>query len=94
MKSEYNIRLLLAPLKSKISRKDGSVVDGMSLLPSAFIVISSEGKGKNKVFHIKGGGYGHGVGMSQNGVRTMVQAGYGYKDILGHYYNGCEISYN
>ncbi len=94
VKSEYNIRLLLAPLKSKISRKDGSVVDGMSLLPSAFIVISSEGKGKNKVFHIKGGGYGHGVGMSQNGVRTMVQAGYGYKDILGHYYNGCEISYN
>lgn len=93
VKSEYNIRLLLAPLKSKISRKDGTVVDGMSLLPSAFMVITSEGKGKNKVFHIKGGGYGHGVGMSQNGVRSMVQAGYNYKDILGHYYTGCEVSY-
>ncbi|HZK02066.1 MAG TPA: stage II sporulation protein D, partial [Anaerovoracaceae bacterium] len=33
-------------------------------------------------------GYGHGVGMSQWGANGMAKAGYGYKEILQHYYNG------
>ena len=33
-------------------------------------------------------GYGHGVGMSQYGANGMANAGYGYKDILSHYYPG------
>ena len=33
-----------------------------------------------------GGGYGHGVGLSQNGVKGMVDAGYNYKQILNHYF--------
>ncbi len=39
-----------------------------------------------------GGGYGHGVGMSQNGVKGMIDAGYGYEDILKHYYKGISIT--
>jgi len=38
-------------------------------------------------------GYGHGVGMSQAGADAMARAGYGYEDILRHYYSGIEIEY-
>ena len=49
-----------------------------------------EKKGKNYKF--SGGGYGHGVGMSQNGVKTMVEKGYQWKEILKHYYQGIKIT--
>ncbi len=41
------------------------------------------------VFHVKG--YGHGVGMSQNGANGMAQHGYTYDQILKHYYTGVTI---
>ena len=36
-------------------------------------------------------GSGHGVGMSQYGASGMAKKGYGYKDILAHYYQGTEV---
>lgn len=89
--SEYNIRLLLAPTGSVITRNDGSVVNGLSLLPSAFFYIDTETDNGEKVFVLKGGGYGHGVGMSQNGASRMADSGYTYTDILEHYYKGCQV---
>ena len=41
--------------------------------------------------NIKTRGYGHGVGMSQYGSNEMAKAGYNYKDILKHYYNGTSL---
>jgi len=46
---------------------------------------------KNGAFEIKCLGYGHGVGMSQYGADFMARQGSGYKEILEHYYTGCEI---
>lgn len=43
----------------------------------------------NVLFNVNG--YGHGVGMSQYGANGMAKEGYGYKDILKHYYKNCEI---
>ena len=40
---------------------------------------------------VRGRGYGHGVGMSQWGARTMAQAGHGYRAILDFYYPGAEV---
>ena len=37
-------------------------------------------------------GFGHGVGMSQYGANAMAKAGADWKEILAHYYPGCEIS--
>ena len=37
-------------------------------------------------------GYGHGIGMSQYGANGMANAGYGYKDILSHYYPGTTLT--
>ncbi|MDO9567634.1 MAG: SpoIID/LytB domain-containing protein [Candidatus Desulfaltia sp.] len=38
-----------------------------------------------------GKGYGHGVGMSQWGANVMAQKGFGYQDILKHYYQSVKI---
>ncbi len=40
---------------------------------------------------ITGRGYGHGVGMSQWGARTMGQAGHDYRGILQFYYPGAAV---
>lgn len=39
-------------------------------------------------------GYGHGIGLSQDGANAMAQSGVKYKEIIKHYYNGCEIEEN
>ncbi len=36
-------------------------------------------------------GSGHGVGMSQYGANGMAKAGYGYQEILRHYYSGTTV---
>ena len=36
-------------------------------------------------------GYGHGVGMSQEGANLLAEEGYGYQSILAHYYPGTEL---
>jgi stage II sporulation protein D len=41
---------------------------------------------------VKGAGWGHGIGMSQYGAFGMAQQGKGYREILGHYYSGTEVS--
>lgn len=38
-----------------------------------------------------GGYYGHRVGMCQEGAKTMAQNGYGYVDIIKHYYTDVDV---
>ncbi len=45
---------------------------------------------KDKVY-ITTRGYGHGVGMSQNGANEMAKEGYSYEEILMHYYKNTTI---
>jgi len=40
---------------------------------------------------ISGGGYGHGVGMSQEGALGYAEHGFSYTAILAHYYTGTSI---
>jgi stage II sporulation protein D len=40
---------------------------------------------------ISGGGYGHGVGMSQEGALGYAEHGFSYTAILAHYYTGTAI---
>jgi stage II sporulation protein D len=42
---------------------------------------------------VNGRGYGHGIGMSQWGARAMAAQGYGYQQILAHYYRGTLLSH-
>ena len=87
--TEYNIRTLLAPINDDVVRQDESVTSNLNMLPSAFFVVDK--KGENLTIH--GGGYGHGVGMSQNGAKAMADSGKDYEDILKHYYTGIELGF-
>ena len=59
----------------------------MTLLPSAFFAIDEKEDGVK----LTGGGYGHGVGMSQNGVKALSDLGYSYEEIIGYYYRGTNL---
>jgi SpoIID/LytB domain protein len=41
---------------------------------------------------ISGGGYGHGVGMSQQGALGYAEHGFTYQAILAHYYTGTALA--
>jgi stage II sporulation protein D len=41
---------------------------------------------------IKGRGYGHGVGLCQEGAMTMAQKGFDYRQIINFYYTGVIIT--
>lgn len=87
--TEHNIRYVLNDGETKINRQDGSEIASPNLLPSAFFSLSVVKDGENVVgYTIMGGGYGHGVGMSQNGARHMAEQGFGYQDILTFFYEG------
>lgn len=90
--SEYNIRAVLCDGVTKVVRQDGSEVSMPNLLPSAFFVIEPSHDKKNVVgYNIIGGGFGHGVGMSQNGAKNMALQGLRAEQILNFFYEGCEI---
>ena len=87
VKTEYNIRMLLSPSNSVVVRQDKSEVKSLGLLPSAFFVLDTTEDGIN----ILGGGYGHGVGMSQNGAKSLSDLGYKYDEIIRYYYKGTTL---
>ncbi len=40
---------------------------------------------------LSGKGYGHGVGLSQEGAMNMADHGYSYEEIIEHYYSGTMV---
>ena len=42
-------------------------------------------------FYIRGGGFGHGIGMSQYGTLGYASHGYSFASILNHYYTGTSL---
>ena len=85
--TENKIRRALGGEGYEICRQDGKKVKSSALLPSAFFTIEK----KENVYTIKGGGYGHGVGMSQNGANEMAKKGKNYQEILQTFYPGTVI---
>ena len=86
------VRSVLGNSSWKIKKKDGTQIDGKALLPSAYIAVEPvEKSGKLTGFLVYGGGYGHGVGMSQTAVKTMVEQGMSAEDVLKYFYQNVEI---
>lgn len=88
MTGQTNARALMTPINVVIKRQDGTESLNWSLLPSPFYYVTKNTAGD---FEIVGGGFGHGVGMSQNGTKAMAELGYSAEEIIGHYYTGVEI---
>jgi len=60
-----------------------------ALLAVALSVPASAGAAST--FYIRGGGDGHGIGLSQYGAYGYALHGKDYRFILGHYYQGTEL---
>lgn len=88
LSGEYDIRCFLSPRDQLITEKDGTAIPGGSLLPSAYFDLKiCQGE---KVM-IRGAGYGHGVGMSQNGANEMAKEGYTWQEILYYFFKNVSI---
>ena len=77
LQRELNIRNALSP----------------TYLRSACFVVSYEAgeDGMPLTFHLRGAGWGHGVGMCQVGAGVMAANGKSFKAILNHYYQGTKV---
>lgn len=89
VKTEYNIRKVLGAGVEKMVYADASESADVTMLPSAFC---SLGKNADGTMTLYGGGFGHGLGMSQNGANGMAKAGMNYEEILHYFYNDINIS--
>jgi stage II sporulation protein D len=70
---------------------DGMAVRrGLGLPDTLFVVVAGTRNGK-PVLRFLGRGWGHGVGMCQNGAYGMARGGASYREILTTYYHGIEI---
>lgn len=87
------VRVLASSESGRVARLEVIGTDGRVVLGASEARVQARAWGlKSTLFHMagdlvfRGGGWGHGVGMSQYGARTLAAAGYGYGQILAFYY--------
>ena len=92
VEGEYEIRYVLNQ-GGEVIRQDDSAYALSTILPSAYFVMDLK-KGKKGItgFTLSGGGFGHGVGMSQNAAKVMAQSGKTYEEILAMFYWDCQLA--
>ncbi len=89
---EHAIRVALNGKGQTITRTHGKDATGGNMLPSGFFVIDRVEEDRElTAFRFRGGGFGHGAGMSQNGANHMAEAGKSYEEILGLFYEGTTL---
>lgn len=88
VETENKIRSALGGGGYQIRKQDGIVIQSTRLLPSAFFTVAKNGEN----YIIKGGGYGHGIGMSQNGANEMAKVGKTHEEILQFFYPGTQVN--
>lgn len=89
VKTEYNIRKVLGAGITNVVYADSSETNVCVMLPSAFCSVTAIADG---TYTLQGGGYGHGLGMSQNGANGMAKSGMNYEDILQYFYNDITLT--
>ncbi len=94
LKGQNKIRSILGADSLVYKKNDGTEMTGWSILPSAFFSVDETARDEEngiRTFTIWGGGYGHGVGMSQNGAQEMAREGKTCEDILTFFFDGVEV---
>lgn len=86
--NEYNIRAVLGAGLTSLTLADGTNRDS-TMLPSAYATIVPV---ENETYVITGGGYGHGIGMSQNAADAMAAMGKSWEEILNFFFKDIEIT--
>ena len=90
--SEYKIRQVLSTKGIPVKKQDGTTTTQMDLMPSAYFTCSPV-YDQNQVtgYYFEGGGYGHGVGMSQNGANHLAASGKNWQEILNYFYREIDV---
>lgn len=92
IESEYHIRSVLTAEGYVLVKQDMSISEGLTLVPSGFFEIETVKQDGNLIGYVlKGGGFGHGVGMSQYGAKYLAEEGRDYEYILTYYYQNVTI---
>ena len=83
LQKETDIRKVLGQYLQEVILQNEQVRTDLTRLPSACfeVLVNTDGQ-----IILRGGGNGHGIGMSQYGARGMAEKGYTYKEILDYYY--------
>jgi stage II sporulation protein D len=91
---DYNIRGAIRCSKEfagtpiSVERYNSTPLTSMNYLPSSFFSVEKSGDN----FIVYGGGYGHGVGMSQYGAMSLGKDGKDFRTILNIFYKDIIIS--
>ncbi len=93
LETEHEIRKAFNGEGCTVKRQHGSDTSGGKMLPSGFFIVDpvKEEDGSIRGFLFRGGGFGHGAGMSQNGANNMAEAGKNCEEILHLFYTGAAI---
>lgn len=83
LEGEYEIREFLSPQGPDHHGKRWKHRDWGSLLPSSYFQLKAN---KGGCVEITGGGFGHGVGMSQTAANEMAKEGYSWQEILEYFF--------
>ncbi len=82
-------------LEIKTNKLDNSIIlvkddirRVLSFIPSNLFTIN---KLSDDLWVLRGGGFGHGVGLSQSGAIEMAELGFSYEQILNHYYQDAKL---
>lgn len=93
---ENNIRYVLADSSNTLICQDGSKHQ-LDLLPSGYFQLycshskDEENNSQLLGIRINGGGFGHGIGLSQYGAHYLAESGKNYRDILTYYYQNVSL---
>lgn len=88
LRKENDIRKVLGKYLQEVILQNEQVRTDLIMLPSACfeVLVNADGQ-----IVLRGGGNGHGIGMSQYGARGMAEKGYNYKEILEYYYQNVVV---
>ena len=88
LKKENEIRKVLGKYLQEVILQNEQVRTDLTMIPSACfeVLVNTDGQ-----IVLRGGGNGHGIGMSQYGARGMAEKGYTYKEILDYYYDNVVV---
>ncbi len=99
--TELQVRRFVGKLMSELELANGKKRTDFTSLPSAYFYLDwedtimdwslvnySDEKNANTIY---GGGFGHGIGLSQYGASAMGNAGFNYEEILKYYYEDIAI---
>ncbi|MEB3259794.1 MAG: SpoIID/LytB domain-containing protein [Cyanobacteriota bacterium] len=82
------LALKIVGAKTSLVLRRDSIRRALRDLPSTLFTVSNPQPG---VWLVRGGGFGHGVGLSQAGAIDLARRGWSLPQILQHYYPGTDL---